>query len=182
MTDRPRRQARLRDDDARPRAGHPPRQGGEQHLHEPGAARARRVASTSRRSGRTACATSRRSAPPGRPSSRPPSPRSACRAAPSRPVPQRVRGPRPGRARASIGGCSTAASSPASSWPTRCPTIPTLADGLLVCATEVTTSDEIARFAGALDDVAARPAADRRRGRGRRAVRATAAGAGSPAR
>ncbi len=32
------------------------------------------------------------------------------------------------------------------------PDEPTLADGLLVCATEVTTSDEIARFAGALAD------------------------------
>ena len=33
------------------------------------------------------------------------------------------------------------------------PDDPTLADGLLVCATEVTTTDEIARFAGALSDV-----------------------------
>jgi glycine dehydrogenase subunit 1 len=33
------------------------------------------------------------------------------------------------------------------------PDDPSLADGLLVCATEVTTSDEIARFAAALDDV-----------------------------
>ena len=41
--DRPRRQARLRDDDARARAGHPPRQGGQQHLHQPGAARPGRV-------------------------------------------------------------------------------------------------------------------------------------------
>ena len=40
---RPRRPARLRHDDARARAGHPPRQGGQQHLHEPGAARAGRV-------------------------------------------------------------------------------------------------------------------------------------------
>ena len=36
--DRPRRPARVRDDDARARAGHPPRQGGQQHLHQPGAA------------------------------------------------------------------------------------------------------------------------------------------------
>ena len=33
------------------------------------------------------------------------------------------------------------------------PDDPALADGLLVCATEVTTTDEIARFAGALSDV-----------------------------
>jgi glycine dehydrogenase subunit 1 len=33
------------------------------------------------------------------------------------------------------------------------PDDPSLADGLLVCATEVTTSADIARFAGALDDV-----------------------------
>ena len=39
----PRRQARVRHDDARPRAGHPPREGGDQHLHQPGAARAGRV-------------------------------------------------------------------------------------------------------------------------------------------
>ena len=32
------------------------------------------------------------------------------------------------------------------------PVDPTLVDGLLVCATEVTTSDEIARFASALAD------------------------------
>ena len=33
----PRRHARLRDDDARPRTGHPAREGRQQHLHEPGA-------------------------------------------------------------------------------------------------------------------------------------------------
>jgi hypothetical protein len=33
------------------------------------------------------------------------------------------------------------------------PTEPDLADALLVCATEVTTSDEIARFAAALGEV-----------------------------
>ena len=36
----PRRPARLRDDAARAGAGHPPRQGGQQHLHQPGAVRA----------------------------------------------------------------------------------------------------------------------------------------------
>ena len=35
------------------------------------------------------------------------------------------------------------------------PDDPTLADGLLVCATEVTTTDEIARFATALAEVLA---------------------------
>ena len=33
------------------------------------------------------------------------------------------------------------------------PDDPSLADGLLVCATELTTSDEIARFADALSEV-----------------------------
>ena len=116
--DRPRRPARLRDDAARARAGHPARQGGQQHLHEPGAAARSRRASTSRRSGRTACATSPPSAPPG------PRELEAALAAVGAPrlhpgaVPQRVRGPRPGRARRSIAGCSTAASSPASPSPT----------------------------------------------------------------
>ena len=40
---RPRRPARLRHDPARARAGHPARQGGQQHLHEPGAAGPGRV-------------------------------------------------------------------------------------------------------------------------------------------
>ncbi len=81
------------------------------------------------------------------------------------PVPQRVRDPRPGRPGSSIAGCSTAASSPASSSPTRSPTTRRLADGLLVCATEVTTSAEIARFADALDDVLRGRPAGRRGGR-----------------
>jgi glycine dehydrogenase subunit 1 len=37
---------------------------------------------------------------------------------------------------------------------------PTLADGLLVCATELTTSAEIARFAGALERILAAPLAE----------------------
>ena len=41
-TTRPRWPARVRHDAARPRAGHPPRQGGQQHLHQPGALRAGR--------------------------------------------------------------------------------------------------------------------------------------------
>ncbi len=40
------------------------------------------------------------------------------------------------------------------------PDDPTLADGLLVCATEVTTSAEIARFASALEHVLAAPLAE----------------------
>ena len=85
-------------------------------------------------------------------------------AAPPRPVPQRVRRPGPRRAGPSIGDCSTTASSPAWCSPTRSPTTRRLADGLLVCATEVTTSAEIARFAEALGDVlrGARPSASRR--------------------
>ena len=77
--DRPRRPARLRDDAARARAGHPARQGGQQHLHQPGAARARGVDLP--RDDRSARAARRRRAraPPGPPSSRRPSPRSARR-------------------------------------------------------------------------------------------------------
>ena len=136
---RPRRPARLRHDAPRARAGHPARQGGQQHLHEPGPARPGGVASTSRRSGRTGCATSRPTAPRGPPSSRRRWPAVGVRAAPSRPVPQRVRGPRPGRprrpsppARAGVlAGLVLADAEPDD---------PTLADGLLVCATELTTT------------------------------------------
>jgi len=55
----------------------------------------------------------------------------------------------------SINACSTTAFSPGSSSPMRRPTTPSVADGLLVCATEVTTSAEIATFAAALSDVLA---------------------------
>ena len=58
------------------------------------------------------------------------------------------------------------------------PDDPTLADGLLVCATEVTTSAEIARFAEALDDVLhGRPPVAVEAGAGTGG--ATAAGAGA---
>ena len=150
---RPRRPARLRDDHARPRAGHPAREGGQQHLHEPGAPAPSPRASTSRTSARTGCATWPRSAPPGRPSSRRALAEVGRRPAPPGPVPQRVRDPGARTRRRSTAGCSTAASWPGSSWPRSSPTIPSLADGLLVCATEVTTPDEIERFAGALSDV-----------------------------
>ena len=150
--DRPRWQAGLRHDDARPRAGHPPRQGREQHLHEPGAPRAR--GEHLRLDPRSARAARRRraSGPPAPPSSRRPSPASAsdgctrARTSTSSPCASRARG-------TSIAGSSSAASSPDSPWPTSSPTIPALADALLVCATEVTTSEEIARFASGLDDV-----------------------------
>ena len=56
----PRRAARVRDDDARARAGHPAREGGQQHLHQPGAARAGGVDLPRRDRARTGCATSRR--------------------------------------------------------------------------------------------------------------------------
>ena len=145
--DRRRRPAGLRHDAARARAGHPARQGRQQHLHEPGAAARSPRASTSRRSGRTACATSPPWAPRG------PRELEAALAAVGAPrvhpgaVPQRVRRPRPGRRAPSIAGCSSAACSPASSLGDAVPDEPALADALLVCATEVTTADEIARFA-----------------------------------
>ena len=108
---RPRRQARVRHDDARARAGHPARQGGQQHLHQPGAARPGRIdlpgddraARPARRRGAR-----RRARGRARGGAR----RRRRRAAPPRPVPQRVRGPRARRAGPSIGGCSSAAS-----WP-----------------------------------------------------------------
>ena len=113
--DRPRGQARVRDDAARARAGHPAREGGQQHLHEPDAARARREHLRSRRSGRTGCATSRRSGAARAAeleaalaavgvAARPPRARTST----SSPSASRTRRP-------SIAGCSTAASSPASS-------------------------------------------------------------------
>ena len=152
--DRRRRQAGLRDDAPRARAGHPARQGREQHLHEPGAAGARgehlprddRAARPARRrrAGRGA----------GRASSRRPWPRSARRGS----IPGRTStsSPSASRTRApSIAGSSTGASSPASPSPTSEPDDPALADALLVCATEVTTTDEIATFAAALEDVLA---------------------------
>jgi glycine dehydrogenase subunit 1 len=40
------------------------------------------------------------------------------------------------------------------------PDDPTLADGLLVCATEVTTSDEIERFASAIGAILGAPVAE----------------------
>jgi glycine cleavage system P protein (glycine dehydrogenase) subunit 1 len=59
------------------------------------------------------------------------------------------------------------------------PDDPTLADGLLVCATEVTTSAEIVRFAGALDDVMrGRPATAVEAGAGERLADSTASGVG----
>ena len=144
-----RRQARLRHDDARPRAGHPPREGRQQHLHQPGAPRAgrQRVRRHDRaawvarcrlaggRAGRGAGAGPRRC---GRP------------AAARRCLPQRVRGPRPGRRRRP----SPAARAGRAGWPRRSrpssPTILPSRDALLVCATEVTTSADIRRFANAL--------------------------------
>ena len=107
-------QARVRHDAARPRAGHPAREGGQQHLHQPGPPRPRRQRSTWRRSDRTGCATSPRSARPGPPSSRRRWPRSAPAGSIPGPylnefavrVPDAPRGPpaparprRPGRAR-----------------------------------------------------------------------------------
>ena len=95
--DGPRRAAGVRHDAARARAGHPAREGGQQHLHQPGAARAggvdlprhARAARAARRrgAGRRAGHRARVRARGGR---RP--------AAARRPVPQRARRPRPRRA------------------------------------------------------------------------------------
>ena len=111
----------VRDDAARARAGHPARQGGQQHLHEPGAPGARREHLP--RDDRAARAARRRGA--GRGAGGPPrgGPRRGRRAAdPRRPrTSTSSRSGFPTRAR-SIAACSSAASSPASSSPTSCPT------------------------------------------------------------
>jgi glycine dehydrogenase subunit 1 len=58
------------------------------------------------------------------------------------------------------------------------PDDPTLADALLVCATEVTTSDEITRFAAALEDIlSGRPPIGVEAGAGSERPRAGAASA-----
>ena len=143
---RRRRPARLRDDAARARAGHPAREGRQQHLHQPGPLRPGRGHLPRPRSGRTACATWPRWAPPG--------PRSWSAALAAAGAPRLHAGPYlnefavrvpdaaavharlldrgdPGRAAAGRGSI---------------PDDPPLADGLLVCATEVTTAEEIAAF------------------------------------
>ena len=159
-------QARVRHDDAGARAGHPARQGGEQHLHQPGAPRAGRVDLP--RHARPARAARRRGARArrGRPSSRRRSPRSASsgctpgRTSTSSPSGSRTRGP-------STAGCSRRGILAGLVLADAEPDDPSLADGLLVCATEVTTSDEIVAFAGALSavlghhDIPAAPAAVR---------------------
>ena len=80
------------------------------------------------------------------PSWRPPWPRRRPRTA-SRPVSQRVRRRRAGRAGRPSPSARPRASWPGWPWPTPSRTIRRLADALLVCATEVTTSDEISSFA-----------------------------------
>ena len=157
----PRRQARLRHDDARARAGHPPREGGVQHLHQPGAARAGRVDLPRRPSGRTGCATSRRL---GRRAGRGArgGPRGGRRARASTPGAYLnefvVRVPDARAVHARLLERGVLAGIPLADL---LPDEPSLADGLLVCATEVTTSD---------GDRAVRGGAGRRagrRGRGR---------------
>ena len=113
---RPRGEAGVRHDAARARAGHPARAGGQQHLHEPGPVRPRRL-----------------DLPRGARARRPPRRRGDGRRAgggargrargrgraapPSRPVSQRVRRPRPGRRRRPPAPAGAPASWPASRWP-----------------------------------------------------------------
>ena len=111
-----------RHDHACARAGHPARQGGQQHLHEPGPAGARRLdLPGDDRPARPA----RRRDPRGQPCApslrRPSRPSAASGCIPARTSTSswsasRTRGP-------SIAGCSRRASWPGSSWPTRSPTI-----------------------------------------------------------
>ena len=157
---RPRRPAGVRDDAPRARAGHPAREGGEQHLHQPGAARAGRVdlprhdrparAARRRRAGRRA------GAPSSRPRSRPRARRASTRARTSTSSSVRVPDARAVHARlldrGVLAGIPTA---------DLLPDDPALADGLLVCATEVTTADDIERFATALARRSSPSVADR---------------------
>ena len=142
---RPRRQAGLRHDAARPRAGHPARAGGQQHLHEPGPLRPGRVGlprgARARRAPRRG---GHRRRPGGRAGGGPRRRRRAARSTPGRtstssPSASPTRSP-------STAACWSAGSWPASRWPSSSPATRRSPTGLLVCATEVTTSDEIERL------------------------------------
>ena len=149
-----RRPARLRHDAARARAGHPARQGGQQHLHQPGAVRAgrdglprdARPARPARRRGAPAAA----AAPTAGAGAAAASARRASTAAPtstSSPSACPMR-------RASTPRCSDARRPGRPAARPLVPGRPGLRDALLVCATEVTTDEDIERFAGALREVA----------------------------
>ena len=146
--------ARLRHDAARAGAGHPARQGGQQHLHQPGPLRAGGHHLPGHPRARTACATWPPAVP--RPARRleralAPSASRACtppRTSTSSPCACPTR-------RRSTRGSSSAASWPACRWRAGIRTIPALADALLVCATEVTTDEDIERLVEALREVAA---------------------------
>ena len=153
---RRRRPARLRDDHAGARAGHPAREGGQQHLHEPGAVRPgrRRVRRSARarglrdvaatgaaRAAELAAALADAGAPRLHPG--PYLNEFAVR------VPDAVAVHRRLLHRGILAGIPLAELEPGD---------PSLADGLLVCATETTTPEEIELFAWALrDELSARP-------------------------
>ena len=149
LTAGPGRAAGVRDDPPRARAGHPAREGGQQHLHQPGPARARGVdlrrdrgparPARRRRAGRRA----------GRRSSRRRSPRPARHGCTRRPYLNEfvVRVPDAPAVHARLLDRGVLAGIPTASL---LPDEPSLADGLLVCATEVTTPADIERFASSL--------------------------------
>ena len=118
---RPRWEAGLRHDDAGARAGHPARQGGQQHLHQPGAARPGRIhLPGDDRSARTARRGRPGREPRGRARGRARGRRRRSGSTPARTSTSsrsasRTRGP-------SIGDCSTRASWPGSCSPMRSPT------------------------------------------------------------
>ena len=153
----PRRQARVRHDDAGAGAGHPPREGGVEHLHQPGAARAGRVDLPVRHRPARLAGRGGHGCGSGPRSWRRPSRRSAPRVPTTAPTSTSWSSASQTRG-VSTPGSWSAASSPASRSRSCCPDEPSLADGLLVCATEVTTSEEIARFATALAAELARAA------------------------
>ena len=173
----PRRPAGLRHDPARPRAGHPARQGGQQHLHQPGPARPGRVhlprrdrpARAARRGGQRRGARCGARGGPGRDR----------RAAP----PRRVRTSTssrsayrtPGR---STAGCIERGFLAGLVLADAEPDDPSLADGLLLCTTELTTVGDIARFVAAVEEVlVGRPAVGVEAGAGAGDEAATAVGA-----
>ena len=176
--DRRRWQARLRHDSAGPRAGHPAREGLQQHLHEPGPVRPGGI----HLSGRDRATWSARRRRPGR------RPRRRARARPgrgrraaaaSRAVSQRVRRPGPEGARGALAGSWGVESWPVWPWPQPSPTI---RPSPMRCWSAPPKSRPPRRsraFAAALGDGACGGASDDRRRRSPRThtVRALAAGA-----
>ena len=136
---RPRRPPRLRHDAARARAGHPPRQGRQQHLHQPGALRA--GGDRLPRDARPARPARRRGVGCGRAhvGSSAPSPTSARRASTAAPYLNEFAVRVPDAPAVHARAPRATASSPACRWRAGIPTTRRCATRCCVCATELTT-------------------------------------------